>query len=100
MLRANRHICDSDHGALATRFTVQYNLYSGTIVALGNEIQRQRLYDTQDRAELGCFAFTEVGAGVLSGAGVETTAEYDPVRKVFVIHSPTLTSRKTWISQV
>ena len=100
LLRCNRHICASDHGALGTRFTVQYNLYGGSIVALGNEIQKQRLYDTQENGDLGCFAFTEIGAGVLSGAGVETTAEYDPIRKIFVINSPTPSSHKTWISQV
>ena len=100
LLRANRHICDSDHGALGTRFTVQYNLFSGSIIALGNEIQRQRLYDTQEKGDLGCFAFTEIGAGVLSGAGVETTAEYDSIRQIFIIHSPTPSSSKTWISQV
>lgn len=85
---------------MATRFTVQYNLYAGSIIALGNDTQKQRLYDTQETGDLGCFAFTEIGAGVLSGAGVETTAEYDAIRKVFVINSPTHTSHKTWISQV
>jgi len=99
LLRANRHICESDHGALGTRFTVQYNLFAGSIVALGNQEQKQRLFDTQDKGELGCFAFTEIGAGVLSGAGVETTATYDPTKQTFVIHSGTLTSHKTWISQ-
>lgn len=99
LLRANRHISASDHGALGTRFTVQYNLYAGSIVALGSAEQRQFLYDTQEKGELGCFAFTEIGAGVLTGAGVETTATYNAVTKKFAIHSPTPTSRKTWISQ-
>lgn len=79
---------------------VQYNLFAGSIVALGTDEQRQQLYDTQDKGELGCFAFTEIGAGVLSGAGVETTATYDPEREVFRIISPTPSSSKTWISQV
>ena len=100
LLRANRHIHPSDHGALGTRFTVQYNLFGGSIVALGTDEQRQQLYDTQSRGELGCFAFTEKGAGVLSGAGVETIAKYDASRKLFVITSPTESSTKTWISQV
>jgi acyl-CoA oxidase len=100
LLRCNRHICESDHGALATRFTVQYNLFAGSIIALGNEVQKQRLYDTQETGDLGCFAFTEIGAGVLSGAGVEATATYDATRKVFIINSPTPSSHKTWISQV
>lgn len=49
---------------------------------------------------LGCFAFTECGAGVLSGACVETTAEYNATTKKFTIHSPTESSKKKWISQV
>jgi alkylation response protein AidB-like acyl-CoA dehydrogenase len=100
LLQANRHITASDNGALGTRFTVQYNLYGGSIVALGSDAQRQFLYDTQDKGELGCFAFTEIGAGVLSGAGVETTATYDNAKKTFTIHSPTESSKKYWISQV
>ncbi len=54
---------------------------------------------SQSRGALGCFAFTERGAGVLSGAGVESTATYDPAADVFVLDSPTPSSTKNWISQ-
>jgi len=67
-----------ENGALWTRFTVQYNLYAGSVVALGSDAQRQQLVESQGDGVLGCFAFTEKGAGVLSGAGVETTATFDP----------------------
>lgn len=97
LLQCSERMCSAAPGALWTRFTVSYNLYAGSIVALGSERQRAELYDAQ--GELGCFAFTEVGAGVLSGAGVETTATYDPETETFVIHSPGPTARKTWISQ-
>jgi hypothetical protein len=90
---------DSENGSLYTRFTVQYNLYAGTIVALGSDKQREELYATQAGGDLGCFAFTECGAGVLSGAGVETTATFDEKREVFVIHTPVPSARKNWISQ-
>ena len=86
-------------GALWTRFTVQYNLYSGSIVAMGTDEQRAALFDAQGSGALGCFAFTEKGAGVLSGAGVETTATYDPAGDTFEIHSPTPSAVKNWISQ-
>ena len=36
-----------NHGALWTRFTVQYNLYAGSIVALGSDEQRDELISTQ-----------------------------------------------------
>lgn len=100
LLRANRHICESDHGALATRFTVQYNLFAGSIVALGSHEHKKRLYDSQAGGELGCFAFTEIGAGVLSGAAVETVAEYVVEKDTFEISSRTPSGRKAWISQV
>ena len=87
------------YGALWTRFTVQFNLFAGSIVALGSDSQRETLYATQASGALGCFAFTECGAGVLSGAVVETTAHYDAKKQKFVIHSPTESSKKKWISQ-
>eukprot|EP00605_Chrysophyceae_sp_TOSAG23-4_P000313 GSChrysophyteH1.ASY1.ANO1.358.1 assembled CDS len=88
-----------NHGALWTRFTVQYNLYAGSIVALGSDEQRDELISTQSSGCLGCFSFTERGAGVLSGAGVETTATFDRKTEEFVIHSPNGSSCKNWISQ-
>ena len=90
---------EAQNGALWTRFTVQYNLYAGSIVALGNNEQRQQLVASQNDGALGCFAFTEKGTGVLSGAGVETTATFDPTTNEFVIQSPNVTSSKNWISQ-
>jgi acyl-CoA oxidase len=98
LLRCSTGLAGSN-GALWTRFTVQYNLYAGSIIALGSDEQRAELIRTQKEGDLGCFAFTEKGAGVLSGAGMETTATFDRARDVFVIHSPTPSSAKNWISQ-
>ena len=89
----------SANGSLWTRFTVQYNLYAGSIVAMGTDEQRAQLVASQAKGALGCFAFTEKGAGVMSGAGMETTATYDSSKDTFVIHSPTPSSAKNWISQ-
>lgn len=98
ILRCSRHM-EGQNGALWTRFTVQYNLYAGSIVALGTDEQRERLFVNQAKGTLGCFAFTEKGAGVLSGLGVETTATYDVTTDEFVLNSPTPSSVKNWISQ-
>jgi acyl-CoA oxidase len=97
LLQCSEHMSNEAPGALWTRFTVSYNLYAGSIVALGSDEQRRDLFELQ--AELGCFAFTEKGAGVLSGAGVETTATYNAGSDSFVMHSPTASSHKVWISQ-
>ena len=98
LLRATRHFV-SENGALGTRCTVQYNLFAGSVVFLGNDEQKEALYASQRDGELGCFAFTEKGAGVLTGKGVETEALYDSVSETFLLNSPSESSTKYWISQ-
>ena len=98
ILRVSGYVL-SDNTALLTRFTVQYNLYAGSVVALGTDEQRKQLYNTQDKAELGCFAFTEIGAGVMTGVRVDTTATLTDDNKHFIITCPTPEARKNWISQ-
>ena len=39
----------------------RYNLYGGSIVALGDDSQREALFASHVRAELGCFSFTARG---------------------------------------
>ena len=58
------------------------------------------LDDLQSKGELGCFALTEVGAGVLSGFIVKTTATWDAAQDGFVIQTPDPSAEKNWISQV
>jgi acyl-CoA oxidase len=52
---------------------VQFNLFAGSILALGGSSHLQRLIGMQTQGDLGCFALTEVTAGVSSGLVVETT---------------------------
>ncbi|KAF0692312.1 Aste57867_16601 [Aphanomyces stellatus] len=44
---------------------------------------------------LGAYAQTELGHGS-NVQGIETTAHYDPKTQEFILHSPTITSRKWW----
>jgi acyl-CoA oxidase len=44
---------------------------------------------------IGCYAQTELGHGS-NVRGLETVAKWDPTRKEFEIHSPTLTASKWW----
>jgi len=60
---------------------------------------RKALIASQDSGCLGCFAFTERGAGVLSGAALETKAIFDPKSDTFCIESGTGSGGKVWISQ-
>ena len=81
------------------RFTVQFNLFAGSILGLGGPEQVALLDDMQARGELGCFLLTEKQAGVLSGLVVETTARYDEERDDFVLDTPSPKAHKNWISQ-
>ena len=53
------------------RFTVHYNLFAGTILAVGNEDQVADLANYQADGKLGCFSLTEKLAGVQSGLVVQ-----------------------------
>lgn len=80
------------------RFTVHFNLFAGTVVALGTKAQIAALVArNKQRPRLGCFGLTECLAGVNSGMVVETTAEF--VDGGFVIRTPNAGASKNWISQ-
>uniref|UniRef100_A0A7S3UYT2 Acyl-CoA dehydrogenase/oxidase C-terminal domain-containing protein n=1 Tax=Aplanochytrium stocchinoi TaxID=215587 RepID=A0A7S3UYT2_9STRA len=81
------------------RFTVQFNLFAGSIIGLGNPEQVAMLDTFADEGRLGCFCLTEKGAGVNSGLVVETTATWVPEKQKFLLHCPTPSSEKNWISQ-
>ena len=81
------------------RFTVQFNLFAGTVVALGGPEHLKQLDAIQDAGQLGCFGLTERLAGVNSGLVVNTTARWDPATETFIINSPNEGSAKNWISQ-
>lgn len=86
-------------GGFWTRFTVQFNLFAGTVIAVGNKTQIAQLEDMQGKGELGCFGLTEKFAGVSSGMVVETIAEYDAATHEFILKSPNEGAYKNWISQ-
>ena len=81
------------------RFTVHYNLFAGTVLAVGNEDQVKELDRYQEDGALGCFSLTEKLAGVQSGLVVQTTVDYDEDRGVFILNTPSEGARKNWISQ-
>ena len=81
------------------RFTVQFILFAGTVLAIGNEVQIDSMSDMQAKGELGCFGLTEKFAGVSSGMVVETIAEFDLQKREFILTSPNEGAYKNWISQ-
>lgn len=81
------------------RFTVQFNLFAGTVIALGNSQQVALLSEWQAQGQLGCFCLTEKLAGVNSGLVVNTTCTWDESKQMFLLDCPNDGAYKNWISQ-
>jgi acyl-CoA oxidase len=75
--------------ALAIKFTVQFNLFGGSIFALSTA-RHQKYFKTIDTLEtMGCFCLTELGYGN-NAVEMETTSTYDKETKEFVVNCPTV----------
>ncbi|GAB4821263.1 hypothetical protein N2152v2_008309 [Parachlorella kessleri] len=86
--------------SMATKMTVQFNLFAGTVLKLGTKRHHDLLVkgiDTMD--DVGCFALTELGFGN-NAVEMQTTAHYDPASDevLFIIHTPTVLAQKYWIT--
>ena len=81
------------------RFTVQYNLFAGTVLAVGGDAHLRELEEIQRKGQLGCFALTEKLAGVNSGLVVGTNITWLPDEKEFLLESGDVDGSKNWISQ-
>ena len=85
-------------GSVATKMTVQFNLFGGTVLKLGTDKHHKDLLDAIDSLEkVGCFGLTELGYGN-NAVEMKTTATYDKSTDEFVIHTPETKARKYWIT--
>lgn len=75
----------------AIKFTVQFNLFGGSIFALCTERHKKMFHNIDDLSVCGCFCITELGFGN-NAVKMETTAHYDESKKEFVVNSPTVMS--------
>jgi acyl-CoA oxidase len=66
-------LCDA---SLATKFTVQFNLFGGTLMALSTERHLPFMRKVDSLEVMGCFCFTELGYGN-NAPKMETTAIYN-----------------------
>jgi len=81
-------------GSTATKMTVQFNLFGGTILRLGTDRHHEQLLAGIDTLEdIGCFALTELGYGN-NAVEMETTAVYDQKTDEFIVNSPTTLAQK------
>lgn len=96
-------------GSMATKMTVQFNLFGGTVARLGTAIHHDAggapgagaFLDAIDSCrEVGCFALTEAAYGN-NAVEMETTATFvgGPGRQPgWVIHTPRPAAAKLWIT--
>ncbi|KAF9117037.1 hypothetical protein BGX27_005587 [Mortierella sp. AM989] len=83
--------------SMATKMTVQWNLFGGTVIKLGTERHRELLKEVDNLSSIGCFALTELGFGN-NAIEMETTAHYIPETQEWDIHTQTINGQKYWIS--
>ena len=94
---ANHEMAGLVDGNLATKLTVQLNLFGGSVVTLGSERHLNVARGVDDLSNVGCFCLTELGFGN-NAVEMETTATWQEASMTFVINSPTVLSQKYWIT--
>ncbi|PRP86924.1 hypothetical protein PROFUN_03672 [Planoprotostelium fungivorum] len=95
---ASHELAGMTDPSMATKLTVQYNLFGGTLVNLGSQRHHEKFLDAiDDLSAIGCFALTELGYGN-NAVEMETTAHYDAATQEFVVHTPTTVAQKYWIT--
>ncbi|WP_030439536.1 acyl-CoA dehydrogenase [Actinoplanes subtropicus] len=83
--------------SLMVKAGVQWGLFGGAVVALGNKAQHDAyLRDIISTDLLGCFAMTETGHGS-DVQQLRTTCTYDPETQSFDLHTPHQAARKDYI---
>ncbi|CAL5220325.1 g2316 [Coccomyxa viridis] len=84
--------------SVATKMTVHFNLFGGTVLKLGTKQHHDRLLSVIDSLDAtGCFALTELGFGN-NAVEMQTTAEFDQDADEFIINTPTTLAQKYWIT--
>ncbi len=82
---------------MTIKFTVQFGIWLGSVLLLGNAAQHRRyLHDIGTFTLPGCFAMTEIGHGS-NVRELETVACYEPASGQFVVTSPNWTAGKNYI---
>ncbi|KAF0697770.1 Aste57867_11563 [Aphanomyces stellatus] len=95
---AAHEIAGLTNPSMATKMTVQFNLFGGTVLKLGTEKHHERFLEGIDSLDsVGCFGLTELGYGN-NAVEMETTAVYDAKTDEFIINTPTVLAQKYWIT--
>jgi len=94
---ANHEMAGFVDGNLATKLTVQLNLFGGSVITLGSQRHLAVAKGVDDLSNVGCFCLTELGFGN-NAVEMETTATWQDKTHTFIINSPTVLSQKYWIT--
>merc|ERR1719354_233420 len=94
---AAHEICGMIDGSFATKLTVQFNLFGGTMIKLGTERHRKLLPAIDSLDAVGCFGLTELGYGN-NAVEMETTSTWDNATKEWIINTPSTVAQKYWIT--
>lgn len=84
-------------GSMATKMTVQFNLFGGTLLALGTDRHARVIEQVDSLKAIGCFALTELGYGN-NAVEMETTADYDAEKECIIVNTPRPIAQKYWIT--
>lgn len=85
-------------GAMATKMTVQFNLFGGTVLKIGTDRHHDKLLAGIDSLQdVGCFGLTELGYGN-NAVQMETTAFYDAKTDELIVNTPSALAQKYWIT--
>jgi len=84
--------------SMATKMTVQFNLFGGTVLKLGTKKHHDLLLRGIDSLDdVGCFGLTELGYGN-NAVCMGTTAIFDQANDEFIIRTSTPIAQKYWIT--
>ena len=74
-------------GSTATKMTVQFNLFGGTLLSIGTEKHHKMMDDIDNFSKVGCFGLSELGYGN-NAVKMETRIDYNPADECFTINTP------------
>ena len=78
---------------MATKMTVQFNLFGGTLLKLGTERHHHILDDIDSFDQVGCFGLTELAYGN-NAVEMETTMTLDKETDEWIVNTPTVQAQK------
>ena len=82
-------------GSTATKMTVQFNLFGGTVFNLSKTPDQKFITEIDQLKSIGCFGFTEKGYGN-NAFQMESIASFEGDH--FILNTPTEAATKSWIT--